>query len=268
MDSPQRPQKRSRFPPSPGFTVTRTPTWHLGQRCMTFDTWIGASLSRIPPCRPAPRGLVCRLMKFTFSTMTRPLSRSTLRTRPDLPRSSPEITTTWSFLLKFGIVIFGAALLAMSDHLRSQRDDLHELPLAKLARHGAEDARPLGLFLVVDQHGGVLVESNVAAVLAAHFLPGPDQDRLVHVALLHGRARKRVLDGNHDHVPEHAVALPGAAQDLHDPRDPSARIVRYGDDASRLYHGSFRILPALSARRAERSRRDASACPCSAAASP
>src|SRR5688572_4959805 len=38
MDSPHRPQKRSRFPSEPGLTVTRTPTWHFGQRCITFET--------------------------------------------------------------------------------------------------------------------------------------------------------------------------------------------------------------------------------------
>src|SRR5262245_6948483 len=154
--------------------------------------------------------------------MTRFVSRSTLRMRPDLPRSSPEITTTWSFFLK---------LTAISNHLRSEGDDLHELALPELPRHGAEDARPLGLLLVVDQHRRVLVEADVRAVLAAHFLAGPDQHRLVHVALLHGRSRKRVLNGDHDHVSEHAVALASAAQDLHDPRDSRARVVRNGDDA-------------------------------------
>src|SRR5688572_24786010 len=200
---------------------------------------MAASRSRIPPWRPAPRALVCRFTKFTFSTMTRPLSRSTFRMRPDLPRSSPEITITWSFFRKLDLAGFTTSLRGMSDHLRSERNDLHELPLAKLARHRTEDARSLGFLLVVDQHGRVLVEADVGAVLAADFLPRPDQDRLVHVALLHGRSRKRVLDGDHDDVPEHAVAFTRAAQDLHDPRDARARVVRYGDDAPRLYHGSF-----------------------------
>src|SRR5262245_64632436 len=100
----------------------------------------------------------------------------TLRIFPVFPRSSPEITTTWSFFAKCG--------MTPSDHFRRERDDLHELALAQLARHGAENARPLGLLLVVDQHGGVLVEADVGAVLATNLLHRTNQNRLVHVTLL------------------------------------------------------------------------------------
>src|SRR5215207_7780679 len=124
----------------------------------------------MPPCLPVPRGFVCRFTKLTFSTMSRSFSRMTLSTRPVFPRSSPEITTTRSFFLKF---------ISSSDHFRSEGDDLHELPLAQFARHGAEDARSLGLLLVVDEDGRVLVEPDVASVLAPDFLDGTDEHRLV-----------------------------------------------------------------------------------------
>src|SRR5258706_11608797 len=55
----------------------------------------------------------------------------------------------------------------MSDDLRRERDDLHVLLLAQLARHGTEDAGRPGLPGVVDQHRRVLVEADVGAVLAA-----------------------------------------------------------------------------------------------------
>src|SRR5512143_294992 len=113
--------------------VIRTPVWHFGQRCMTFETWIGASFSRIPPWTRCPRGFVCRLTKLTFSTIRRFSSRSTFNTRPVLPRSSPAITITWSFLANCD--------MASSDHLGSQRDDLHELALPELPRDRPEDAR-------------------------------------------------------------------------------------------------------------------------------
>src|SRR4029077_20818777 len=94
-----------------------------------------------------------------------------------------------------------------SDDFRRQRDDLHEFPLAQLTSHGTEDAGPLGLLLVVDQYCGVLIESDVRAVPPPHFLHGPDEHRLVDVALLDLRARKGVLYRDDDDVAQTAVAL-------------------------------------------------------------
>src|SRR5882762_8599237 len=200
--------------------VTRTPIWHFGQRCITLETWIGASRSRIPPWAFWPRGFVCRLMKLTFSTITRPLSSKTLSTFPVLPRSSPAITTTWSFLAKWDIVV-------TSDDFRRQRDDLHELPLAQLTRHGAEDARPLGLFLVVDQHRGILVEPDVGAVLPPHFLHGPDEDRVVVVTLLAAAARERLLAGYEVGVSGTAGTCQGAAEHFAAPCHLGFGVIRY-----------------------------------------
>src|SRR5512144_3292766 len=138
--------------------------------------------------------------------MTRSLSLRTLRMRPVFPLSSPAITITWSFLRK--------CFMAPLDHFRSEGDDLHELPLAQLARHGAEDAGSLGLLLVVDEDGRVLVEPDVAPVPAADLLHGADEHRLVDVPLLHGGSRQRVLDGDDDHVAEPSVPLAGPAEDL------------------------------------------------------
>ena len=49
-----------------------------------------------------------------------------------------------------------------SEHLRSKADDLHEVLLAQLARDRPEDARAARVALVVDDHGGVLVECDRA----------------------------------------------------------------------------------------------------------
>jgi len=57
-----------------------------------------ASRSTMPPLMlRCGLGRVWRLMKFTPSTTTRALSGMTRSTRPRLPRSRPEITTTLSF---------------------------------------------------------------------------------------------------------------------------------------------------------------------------
>ena len=58
-----------------------------------------------------------------------------------------------------------------SKHLRREGDDLHELPLAQLARHGPEHARANRLTFVVDQDRRIAIEPYVAAILAALLLP-------------------------------------------------------------------------------------------------
>src|SRR5512147_2075323 len=140
-------------------------------------------------------------------------------------------------------------MAAPLDHFRSEGDDLHELALAKLAGHGSEDAGSLGLLLVVDQDGRVLVEADVRTVLTANFLARAHEHGLVDFALLRLRTGDGVLDGDDDDVAEHPVPLPRASQDLHDARDARARIVRDDDDAAWLNHG-FLLPLLLSARRA------------------
>src|SRR5258706_454919 len=72
-------------------------------------------------------------------------------------------------------------LVALADffhleHLRSKRDDLHELLGAQLARHRPEDARADRLHLRREQHRRVAVEFDQRAVGAAHALAGARHD--------------------------------------------------------------------------------------------
>src|SRR3954453_2295061 len=95
-------------------------------------------------------------------------------TLPLAPLSLPAITCTVSPFLTF-----------MSEHLRGEGDDLHELLVAQLATDRAEDARPSRFVVVADEHGGVLVEPDVAAVRPAPLLDGAHDDGLDHVTTLH-----------------------------------------------------------------------------------
>src|SRR5687768_7140312 len=124
-------------------------------------------------------------------------------TLPVTPRSLPLMTMTRSPFLIF---------IAMSEHLRRQRDDSHEPLLAQLAADRAEDARAAGVAAVADQDGGVLVETDVGAVRATALLGGAHDDGLDDLALLDVAARDGVLDGRHDDVPDAGVAPAGAAQ--------------------------------------------------------
>src|SRR5262249_37506825 len=128
---------------------------------ITFDTWMGASRSAIPPLMfRCGFGLVWRLMKPTPCTITRFFSRMTFRTLPRFPASLPEITSTRSFF--FSRIFIGCTLFALAmalQHLRGERDDLHELLVPELAGHGAEHAGAHRLPRVVDEHRRVAVES-------------------------------------------------------------------------------------------------------------
>src|SRR5258708_32160541 len=135
---------------------------------MTFETSTGAAFSRIPAgatCAPPMRdvsvigrGRWWRLTMFRFSTMTRRSVGRASMTRPCLPRSLPErICTRSPFFTRIVVAISRAPFL---QDLGRERDDLHEVSLAQLARDRPEDPRPTRVVLVVDDDGRVLVEAD------------------------------------------------------------------------------------------------------------
>src|SRR5262249_28167171 len=125
-------------------------------------------------------------------------------TVPRLPLSRPASTTTSSPFL----------ILCMSQHLWSERNDLHEALGAQLARHRPEDARADRLELGREQHRGVAVEPDERAVGAAHTLGRAHHDRVVDLALLHATARRGLLHADLDQVADGGIAPLRAAHDL------------------------------------------------------
>src|SRR5690242_18802352 len=133
-------------------------------------------------------------------------------------------------------------------HLGSERNNLHEAALAQLAGHRPEHARADRLALVVDQHRGVAIEADVAAVLAALLLAHPHDHRLHHLALLDVAFRRRLLDVGCDDGAEIGVA-PGRSPDRVDHRDLArAGVVGDVEDGSHLDHGSLLSLVSPYAR--------------------
>src|SRR3954452_3213091 len=108
-------------------------------------------------------------------------------------------------------------------HLRSERDDLHEALLAELTRNRPEDAGAARVPGVGrEDHDRVVVEADVRAVGPAAFLGGAHDDGLHDLALLHGPTGQGVLHGGDDHVADAGVAARGTpehadAQDLFGP---------------------------------------------------
>src|ERR1041385_7756552 len=130
----------------------------------------------------------------------------------------------------------------MSDYLRRERHDLHELLLAQLAADRPEDAGGARLAGVRDEDRRVLVETDVGPVLALRFLGRAHDHRLHHLALLDLAGGDGVLDGDHHGVAQAAVAALGPAQDADHERAARARVIGDLDDGFLLDHGR---LPAL-----------------------
>src|SRR3954468_4816056 len=120
--------------------------------------------------------------------------------------------------------------------LRSERDDLHEPPLAELARHRPEDTGPDRLVVVVHQHGGVAVEADVAAVAAALLLGRPHDHGLDDLPLLHRAVRRRFLHRRLDDAAEPGVGAARPANRV-DYRDLArAGVVGDVQDGTHLNH--------------------------------
>src|SRR5690606_1705622 len=92
------------------------------------------------------------------------------------------------------------------DHLRCERDDLHELLVAKFTADRPEDTGAAGLPVCLENDGCVLVEADVRAICSTSRLACPNDDSFDDVALLHVAAGDRVLHGCDDRVAETCVA--------------------------------------------------------------
>src|SRR5688572_21860074 len=88
----------------------------------------------------------------------------------------------------------------MLEHLRRERDDLHEVALAQLARDRPEDAGAARLVLRVQEHRGVVVEADLRSVGAPVLLRLAHDDGADDLALLHARVRDRILHRGNEHV--------------------------------------------------------------------
>src|SRR5450631_1273298 len=134
-------------PSSSCLNPMRSPFFVDGLNSATFEMCNGDSRSMMPPCCPILGfGRWCFFDMFSPSTRTRS-SASTSMTAPLRPLSRPVISTTMSPFRIFFICRF-----LQSKYFRRERDDLHELHIAQLARHGSKDTGADGLELVGQEH--------------------------------------------------------------------------------------------------------------------
>src|SRR6056297_2693559 len=165
---------------------------------------MGIALGRRPPC-DVWDWRVWRTTMLIPSTMALPALGSTEEMVPSLPLSLPASTTTLSPFF---------SLAAMSQHLRGERDDLHEVLGAQFAHPRAENPCAERFTCVIQDDGGIAVETDGGAVFTANFFGGAHDDGLADVALLQAAARDGFLDRDDDNVAHGRVFTLGTTQDL------------------------------------------------------
>src|SRR5256714_10461890 len=107
-------------------------------------------------------------------------------TSPCLPLSLPAITITGSPGARSSQRRFDSGLFfsTVLEDLRRERDDLHEVALAQLARDRPEDAGAARVVGSREQDGGVLVETDQRAVRPLVLLLDADHYGFHHLTLL------------------------------------------------------------------------------------
>src|SRR5882757_9623181 len=183
----------------------------------------------IPPWTPiCGFGRWCFLDILSPSTRTRS-SASTSMTAPRRPLSRPAIRITVSPLRIFFICAF-------LQYFRCQRNYLHELNIAQLARHRSENTRADRFELVGQQHSRIRVEPDQRPVGTAHAALGAHHDGVIHFAFLDLAARNGVLDADLYDVANRRIAPLGAAQDLDAHASLGAAVIGHVQYRSHLDH--------------------------------
>ena len=78
------------------------------------------------------------------------------------------------------------------EHFRRQRNDFQKVPVPQFATDRTENAGTDGFFLVIDQHGGVIVKANIGSVLAPILLARPDNDGFDHLSFFYRAVRAKL----------------------------------------------------------------------------
>src|SRR6202451_802656 len=162
-------------------------------------------------------------------------SASTSITAPLRPLSRPAIKITVSPLRIF--------FSGFSQHLGCERNNLHELHVAQLARHRSENTRADGLELVGQEHRGIGIEADQRSIGTPHAALGAHHHGVVHLALLHLAARDRILDADFDDIANRRVSALLAAPPLDAHKALGAAVVGYIQNGSHLDHWGWPLIP-------------------------
>ncbi|VXB67409.1 hypothetical protein ARTHRO9AX_180619 [Arthrobacter sp. 9AX] len=126
------------------------------------------------------------------------------------------------------------------EHLRSQRNDLHELLVTQFTTNRSEDTGTAGVTVALQDYSCVLVKLDVGTIRTAAFLLGTDDDCLDNIALLYVAARDCILDGGDNDVTDACVATTGSTENANGKDFLSTRVV--GDLEPRLLLNHYLLL--------------------------
>src|SRR3989338_711975 len=145
--------------------------------------------------------------------LTSRYSPSTRNTLPRLPLSLPVITITSSFFLILRM-IFLDSICCRLQHLRYQRNDLHELFGTQLACHRPEYTRADRLQLGIQQHRSIAVKPDQGTIRTTHPFGSTNHHGVIHFALFYATTRRRIPDADLDDITDRGITTLGAAQHL------------------------------------------------------
>src|SRR6185369_7687001 len=132
------------------------------------------------------------------------------------------------------------------NHLRRERNNLHEVLVAQLARYWSKNACADRRAVFFDQHRGILIEPHVRAVSAAHFLTRTHNHRILNGSLFNRAVGRGLFDRHLDSISQ-AGNLSGGAANRHNHLHPTRpRIVSNLQGGLHLDHLS--LPPALAAK--------------------
>ena len=109
-------------------------------------------------------------------------------------------------------------ILLIAGHLqlkkfRGKGKNLHVLLVAQLTRNRPDDTSAPGVFVVTDDNGRILVETDVGAVLTANAGSGSHDNRLHNIALLNNSAGCCFFNGSNHDVAD--ICIPPALSLIH-----------------------------------------------------
>jgi hypothetical protein len=114
-----------------------------------------------------------------------------------------------------------------SQYFGCQRYDLHESSFAQFPSYRSKNPSPFGILLLIQNHGRIIVESDVGSVSAVHFPGCTHDDRSHYITLFHRTSWRSPFDRSHDHITDTAITSRRTTQDADAQNLFATRIVRY-----------------------------------------
>ncbi|EAQ46846.1 hypothetical protein MED193_16674 [Roseobacter sp. MED193] len=113
----------------------------------------------------------------------------------------------------------------MLQHLRSKRDDFHEVLGAQLTNNWSKDTCTYGLVVGVQDDGGIAIKTDRGTIGTTDFFGGANDDGLTDITFLNATAGDGFLNRDNNDVAYGCVFTLGTTQNLDALNSASAGVV-------------------------------------------